>query len=44
MGILSYDPRTDELAISLFDDIQDIDEANAVLSKFNLAVSKEDGK
>ena len=44
MGILSYDPRSDELGISLCDDIQDMAEANAILSKFNLAVLPEDDK
>ena len=42
MGILSYDPRSDELGISLCDDIQDMAEANAILAKFNLAVIEKE--
>lgn len=38
LGVLSYDPRSDTLHVQLFEDIQDIDEANAILIKFNLAV------
>lgn len=42
LGVLSYDPRTDTLHVQLFEDIQDIGEANAILIKFNLAVVDND--
>lgn len=41
LGVLSYDPRTDTLHVQLFLDVQDLDEANAILAKFNLAVLPE---
>lgn len=44
IGILAYDPRTDELTLLAFDDIQDIGEANAILSKFNCCVIEKDKK
>jgi hypothetical protein len=42
LGVLSYDPRTDTIHVQLFKDIQDVDEANAILSKYDLAVMQED--
>lgn len=42
LGVLSYDPHTDQIHIQLFMDIQDTAEANAILAKFNLAVLPED--
>lgn len=41
LGVLSYDPRSDSLHVQLFEDIQDIEEANAILIKFNLAVVRD---
>lgn len=42
LGVLSYDPRTDTIHVQLFKDIQDFDEANAILGKYGLAVLPED--
>lgn len=44
LGVLSYDPGTDTLHVQLFDDVRDVEEANAILIKFNLAVLPEDQK
>jgi len=38
VGVLYYDPNADALHMKLFEDIQDIGEANALLTKFNIAV------
>ena len=42
IGILIYDPGSDALTMLAFEDIQDIDEANAILSKINLAVIEKE--
>ena len=42
LGVLSYDPQTDSIHISIFTDVMDIGEANALLSKYNLAVTEEE--
>jgi hypothetical protein len=44
LGVLSYDPRTDTIHVQLFKDIQDVNEANAILAKYDLTVlPEEDG-
>jgi len=42
LGVLSYDPRTDSIHVQIFKDIQDVEEANALLLKYGLVCLPED--